>query len=52
MVVDPEKARDRTEYQGKTYHFCAPGCKQAFEKDPERYTEKAPRGGCPGCCGC
>ena len=52
MQVDPEKAKDRCDYQGKTYHFCAPGCKQAFEKDPERYIEKPTRGGCRGCCGC
>ena len=27
----------QSEYQNKTYYFCAPGCKVAFEKDPESY---------------
>ncbi|TAJ44875.1 heavy metal translocating P-type ATPase [Methanofollis fontis] len=39
MKVDPEKARHTTEYKGKTYYFCAPGCKAAFEKEPEKYLE-------------
>ena len=39
MDVDPSGAPAKTEYQGQTYCFCAPGCKAAFEKDPERYLE-------------
>ncbi len=27
----------QSEYQGKTYYFCSMGCKQAFDKDPQRY---------------
>ncbi len=27
----------KTEYQGQTYYFCAPGCKTSFEKEPEKY---------------
>ncbi len=27
----------QSEHQGTTYYFCAPGCKVAFEKDPEKY---------------
>ena len=37
MMVDPATAAARYEYEGKTYYFCAPGCKAAFEKDPDRY---------------
>ena len=37
MEVDPEKAAAKAEYQGQTYYFCAPGCKSAFERDPEKY---------------
>ena len=59
MEVDPEKAAAKAEYKGETYYFCAPGCKTAFEKDPERYLGEAMshmsheghgghRGGC--CC--
>jgi Cu+-exporting ATPase len=39
MMIDPEKAAARSEYRGKTYYFCAPGCKIAFDKDPEKYTK-------------
>ena len=37
MTVDPKTAPAKAEYKGKTYYFCAPGCKVAFEKDPEKY---------------
>ena len=37
MEVDEQKAAAKSEYRGKTYYFCAPGCKKAFDKDPERY---------------
>jgi len=37
MEVDPEMAPAKAEYKGQTYYFCAPGCKVAFEKDPERF---------------
>jgi len=37
MEVDEKTAKFRTEYQGKTYYFCAPGCKKQFEKDPGKY---------------
>jgi YHS domain-containing protein len=37
MEVDPKTAPAKNEYKGKTYYFCAPGCKVAFEKDPEKY---------------
>jgi Cu+-exporting ATPase len=44
MKVDPEKAAAKAEYQGQTYYFCAPGCKTAFEKEPDKYL-KATGGG-------
>ena len=37
MQVDPTKAAGSSEYNGKTYYFCAPGCKRSFEKEPEKY---------------
>ncbi len=37
MSVDEEKAEHKLDYKGKTYYFCAAGCKEAFEKDPEGY---------------
>lgn len=27
----------KTEHQGKTYYFCGPGCKVAFEREPAKY---------------
>ena len=41
MEVDPRTAPAKSEYKGKTHYFCAPGCKVAFEKDPEKYLKKA-----------
>jgi YHS domain-containing protein len=48
MQVDEQEALNAglmSEYQGQTYYFCATGCKQAFDKDPERYTEMKPAAG-------
>jgi len=40
MTVDEKKAAATSEYKGKMYYFCAPGCKTAFDKDPEKYLGK------------
>jgi Cu+-exporting ATPase len=37
MDVTYDTAQARTEYQGQTYYFCSLGCKESFDKDPERY---------------
>ena len=37
MEVDPKTATQSTTYQEQTYYFCAPGCKRAFDREPERY---------------
>lgn len=37
MDVNEKEAQWKTEYQGKTYYFCAPGCKKAFEENPQKY---------------
>ena len=42
MDVDEQTAAATAEYQGTTYYFCAPGCKKAFEKEPEKYIHTAP----------
>ena len=39
MDVDPQNARHTTVHEGKTYYFCAPGCKKAFEDDPAKYLD-------------
>jgi YHS domain-containing protein/uncharacterized membrane protein YraQ (UPF0718 family) len=38
MSIDPATTKEQIEYQGATYHFCSPGCRSAFAKDPARYT--------------
>jgi YHS domain-containing protein len=37
MDVDERTAKWKTVYKGKTYYFCAPGCKKSFEEEPELY---------------
>ncbi len=40
MQVEENKAAAKSEYQGKTYYFCSPGCKTEFEKNPQKYASK------------
>lgn len=37
MEVDERKASATSVYKGKKYYFCAPGCKRAFDQNPEKY---------------
>ena len=38
MDVDTESPPGgQSEYKGTTYYFCAPGCKVAFDKEPEKH---------------
>jgi len=37
MAVDEKTAQYTTVYKGKTYYFCAPGCKRRFDESPEKY---------------
>ncbi|MBA7644569.1 hypothetical protein ES703_52313 [subsurface metagenome] len=32
-----------TEYKGKKVYFCCAGCKEKFEKEPEKYLAKLPQ---------
>ena len=41
MTVDESAATAKTEYQGKIYYFCAEGCKETFEKEPEKFVEES-----------
>lgn len=34
----------QSDYQGTTYYFCAPGCKVAFDGEPEKYLTPQPAG--------
>lgn len=37
MEIDEETCKYKSEYRGKTYYFCAPGCKRAFDENPEKF---------------
>ena len=37
MKVEPGKTRLVSNYQGHGYWFCSEGCREAFEKNPEKY---------------
>lgn len=37
MMMEESRAAATATYQGKTYYFCAPGCKKAFEENPRKY---------------
>ena len=41
MTVDKSKARYKAEFEGKTLYFCCAGCKQSFERAPQRYVTPA-----------
>ncbi len=38
--VDENKAAGKSDYRGKTYYFCSPGCKVSFDKEPQKYADK------------
>jgi Cu+-exporting ATPase len=40
MEINEAQARGKSEYQGKTYHFCSEGCKQKFDANPQQYAKK------------
>jgi Cu+-exporting ATPase len=37
MVVSRSDVAGQSQYQGKTYSFCSPSCKERFDADPARY---------------
>jgi YHS domain-containing protein len=37
MQVDPAKAAATSQYNGKTYYFCAKVCKTKFDANPQKY---------------
>jgi Cu+-exporting ATPase len=40
MQVVEGTAAATSEYRGKTYYFCSPACKAAFDKNPEKYAAR------------
>jgi len=43
MWIDPAKAAAKSEYNGRTYYFCAPGCKKEFDKTPDKFLKAEER---------
>ena len=44
MKVSPERARGGShEFEGKTYYFCNPRCRERFAADPAKYLEPTQR---------
>lgn len=39
MEVDPDTAAATSEYKGRVVYFCAQGCKERFDADPESFLE-------------
>ncbi len=48
MEVDEKTAQFKSEYKGKNYYFCAPGCKKAFNENPKKYLKKPKEHRCCG----
>jgi len=41
MEVNEDNAEYKCEYKGKTFYFCAQGCKKTFEDNPEKYLDES-----------
>ena len=39
MDIDAKTVKWKSEYEVKTYYFCAPMCKQKFDRNPEKYVK-------------
>ena len=39
MTIDEKTAAGKSDYKGKTYYFCAVGCKQKFDANPSAYVK-------------
>jgi xanthine dehydrogenase accessory factor len=39
MTVEIASAHFMSDYNGKTYYFCAVGCKRSFDKEPGKYVQ-------------
>jgi xanthine dehydrogenase accessory factor len=43
MTVDLTAARYKSEFHGGSYYFCCTGCKQTFDKQPDKYVFSSAR---------
>lgn len=37
MMVDVSAGKYKSEFQGNSFYFCCAGCKQTFDKQPDKY---------------
>ncbi len=51
MMVDEKKAKFQSDYNGKTYYFCAAVCKTSFDKNPAKFSNASATPGARSC-GC
>ena len=42
MTVVESPTAIKFDYQGETFYFCSPGCRRAFEKNPDKYLREGP----------
>ena len=50
MDVDEKNSQYKSTYEGKTYYFCAPGCKKMFDANPEKYIGDSSKTSDHDCC--
>jgi YHS domain-containing protein len=39
MEVEEKKTKWKSTHEGKSYYFCAPGCKTQFDKNPKKFAK-------------
>ena len=44
MQVDEKKAAGTASHAGTSYYFCSSGCREKFQKEPQRYAQSGARG--------
>jgi len=42
MMVDVSAAMYKSEHKGSLVYFCGAGCKQSFDRQPEKYAPALP----------
>lgn len=38
--MEATNSKITSDHEGKTYYFCSEGCKDTFEREPDKYAEK------------
>lgn len=39
MMVDPQTAKEKMVYRGKTYYFCSDHCQKQFAENPAQFVQ-------------